>query len=1712
MNKTIVLKSTILVLLLSLLEIANAQSREYQFSNNATNEGLSVTQSDSVSIKFRHAIKSLILDSIVVNGYSGYQIKCRGIFLPSQAGAPNIPVVSRFIAIPNGATVIVELNNTYSQRIQNIDLMAAPSIRLESDTMPTTYERDSSIYFTNASYPSQIVSVSDTFSLRGINTVALSISPYQYNPVKKELIVYHDLEVDVRFVGGDGQFGDSRLRSPYWDPILMQNLANYDQLPIIDYEARMDNWINTNATGCEYLIVIPNNEAFRPYATQLKDYRIKQGILTEVKSISEMGCSDYLDLQEYFNTAYSDWEIKPVAVCLLGDHNDNTSLGIPSVPIYHIRQDNPPTPPPPVPPIYITDNGYADISGDGLPEITFSRLVAADANEAQMMVCKQIEYEKIEPNMSPDYYDHPITSTCWHTPEWFQICTETIGGYWRKQGKHPVRINALYDDHDIPGNIWSTYASTDCIIDYFGPNGFDYIPADPSVLGGWSGGMGDQIVQAMNSGSMLLFHRDHGDIDHRIVPYLGQNQIDYLTNDGKLSFVISVDCLTGFFNLVEENCLIEEFMRYTINGLNAGAVGCIAPTYFTYSFINDVYAWGLFDYFIPDFMPDQGSSTSNEENWLPAFGNVAGKYFLQRCEWSNGANEKLITYDAYTSHCDAFLRLFSEVPQAMTVAHPSQIDMAQGRCYVTAPSGATVALTVGNTILKVATATGEPQILEFGSQSPATVIDIVVTKQNYLRYENQISNYESYITGPSELEIPNCDNYTFALQTPNSQLFTYEWSCTPNLRVVTSSSNTSYIRPIGIGNGTIYVNVFYQGLLFAQYTKDVSITSDYTVLGTAPISINSNTTWSSTNLLLPYNAVVESNATLTITGTVICAANTSIIVKPNGCLRIIGGRLKSVCDDEQWNGIQIWGNSSKHQYIENGERFQGFVELLDGARIENAIVGIDVWKPEDYSTTGGVVKAEDAFFFNNATAVFFHPYENQFVHPTQPGTIVVKDNVSIFKHCKFIINENYVGPEEFEMHANLYGVRGVSFYGCDFKYDDNMHSSSWPMGIHAWDAGFKLGGVCISGAHVSPCQAYDNSTFDGFYKAVVSVNDGSVGLRPITVKNTDFINNSFGVFAVRSGFATIFNSSFSVGQNNTSCASGIFAEQTPNFTIEENTFGVAQQHPYENYGIVIKNSKSQNLIYKNVFEGLYCANLSVGRNNTWTMPRFVDNAKADILGLVYRCNENTNNWCDFYVLGGSSYYRLGIQTNQGSVSVPANNTFSQNSSFQFMNHGNNSINYFYDSNVPFTMPDNNSICGVTIVPTIDTIGCPSHYDYGGSSYNDTLTPVLSDAQKMQREIDYYKAFTAYNNLKTVYDGMIDGGDTDSEIEDVQSASPSDMWTLRAQLLGHSPYLSNGVLTVVADQCDVFPQSVIFEILAANPDELKNDTLINYLQSTDHPLPGYMIDLLRQIADGITARTVMESEMARYSQVYRQAAGDMVRSILCDTIIDKTALVGWLGNMDNLESDLEIVSIYLEDGRYADALALANLLPSLYGLTGDDLDEYDDYLTLLNLYRVLDAEQRNTMQLDSTERATVKYIADYGTGLPQAMAWSIMMGAYGYRYNDCPNGLDLVITDRGFGNSGSSLSNEDLSRAMGFSVNVSPNPASTWVAVDYTLPVGVNKAKMTVFNTLGVTVATYDLRGKETQKVLDLRDMSPGLYTYTVSCGKYSKNGKLIIVR
>ena len=58
-----------------------------------------------------------------------------------------------------------------------------------------------------------------------------------------------------------------------------------------------------------------------------------------------------------------------------------------------------------------------------------------------------------------NFYDNPITALGWQTERWFQICSETVGGFWKNvQGKNPVRINEIYCG--TPGSPWSTATNT----------------------------------------------------------------------------------------------------------------------------------------------------------------------------------------------------------------------------------------------------------------------------------------------------------------------------------------------------------------------------------------------------------------------------------------------------------------------------------------------------------------------------------------------------------------------------------------------------------------------------------------------------------------------------------------------------------------------------------------------------------------------------------------------------------------------------------------------------------------------------------------------------------------------------------------------------------------------------------------------------------------------------------------------------------------------------------------------------------------------------------------------------------------------------------------------------------------------------------------------------------------------------------------------------
>jgi len=687
-------------------------SQQFTYPDNSDRPGFDVVNSSSQSASLSFSIASWTLNDISVNRQLMQKIELPGHFLPNDEGMPDLPGSGHYIAVPQGAVAHLEITSLITETLQNIELAPAPRIPKTTENGELFYAKNEGVYFTDAFYPSEAVSLSEPTQIRGVDVVMLGVTPFQYNPVTKELIVLRNIEIEVTYEGGSGQFGDNRLRSRWWDPMLSDMLVNYEQLLPVDYSNRQSG--GSRETGVEYLIICPDNTNFLAWADTIRTFRNKQGINTGIVTTTEIGGNTVTAIRNYINNAYNTWDIPPAAILILGDYGTSGTTVI--SPIW----DN----------YCASDNIFADVNNDDLPDIVISRIFGQNASQLELMINKFIGYET-NPPTDPEYYAHPVTALGWQTERWFQICIEVVGGFMRNSlGKDPVRVNAIYDGNPSV-DPWSTAPNTNTIMNYFGPNGLGYIPSSPSTLGSWSGGNANQINAAINSGSFLLLHRDHGYEQGWGEPAYNNSSMGGLNNTD-LTFVYSVNCMTGKFNIGGE-CFAEAFYRHPDR-----ALGIIAASEVSYSFVNDTYVWGAFDNMWPEFMPSYGSNPE-PRGLLPAFSNAAGKFFLQQSSWPYNSGNKEVTYHLFHHFGDAFSTIYSEVPQELLVIHNEDVMGGLSTFTVQADDQSFIALSVDGEIIGTAEGTGSPVIVSIPPQLPGTIVDIVVTKTNFFRYENSLA-------------------------------------------------------------------------------------------------------------------------------------------------------------------------------------------------------------------------------------------------------------------------------------------------------------------------------------------------------------------------------------------------------------------------------------------------------------------------------------------------------------------------------------------------------------------------------------------------------------------------------------------------------------------------------------------------------------------------------------------------------------------------------------------------------------------------------------------------------------------------------------------------------------------------------------------------------------------------------------------------------------
>jgi hypothetical protein len=714
-----------LCLLLSLILIGSAEV--VTFSNSwAPHPLFNIISESATGVEIVFSTHAMVIEEMTVDGAKMKTFGVPGIFLPTEEGAPNLAGTGRYIAIPQGSQVQVTILDSRTEVYHNIDVAPSPNIPLESDNMPLRYVKDMQIYARDAYYPQEPVIVSEPRKIRGVDVVIVGISPFQYNPVTKTLIVYKDIRMHIDFIGGNGHFGDDRLRSRFWEPILQHHLLNYHSLPEIDF------FTPQRSTGIDYIIIVPNNPLFRPWADSIKKWRTLEGINTEVYSLWEIGGTSADDIEDFLDNAYNTWNPAPSAFLLLADYpvsgivfGDAISSG-PGIPIggwngiTSPRWNN----------YCISDNVYADVDGDDLPDMYHARICAENVIQLQRMVEKIFEYERA-PYTASSFYNEPLVSCGWQSDRWFQLCSEVIRGFFiHVFDKNPARQYAIISGTIFPGCAWSTAPNTEVVVAYWHDCG--YIPlTNPYDAAWWSNGSASGINAAISSGAFIVQHRDHGEKWCWGDPRYTTVDIGLLFND-KLPFVYSTNCLTGKFNWGLE-CFTEKFHR----SWHGGALGLNAASDVSYSFVNDTYIWGTYDGLWSEFDPGYpGIGSDHELNRLkPCQAMIYGKYYLEASSWPYNEGNKDETYHLFHHHGDAFMTLYSEVPQELSVNHDNVLSAGETSFGVRANYDAVIALTVNGEIIGVGIGEGTtPTTIDITPQEPGDTMLVTITKANYYRY------------------------------------------------------------------------------------------------------------------------------------------------------------------------------------------------------------------------------------------------------------------------------------------------------------------------------------------------------------------------------------------------------------------------------------------------------------------------------------------------------------------------------------------------------------------------------------------------------------------------------------------------------------------------------------------------------------------------------------------------------------------------------------------------------------------------------------------------------------------------------------------------------------------------------------------------------------------------------------------------------------------
>lgn len=612
-----------------------------------------------------------------------------------QAGAPDLPKYATTLMIPATGNMAYEVVDAEYQDFPNVEV--APSkgdLKRNVDPSRVAYAYGGA-YARDEFFPSQVLDLQQPFVMRDARGQAAWLQPVQYNPVQKVLRVYSRLTVRVYSAGGSGtnemQPARNRPQSRIFQQMQQKLFANYDR-SLLRFSAENES---RGGADAERMLVVTKDE-FVESLQPLIDWKRQMGIHTTVATLSEIGASDATAVYNFVKQRYDTEGLSYLLVV-----GDETAF------VPEMRTDGG---------AYSCDNCYGYMDGtDHFPEILVGRFNAATVEQLNIMVNRNLEYEKSPVADS--------TALWWGTGMWSAsnegqgIGDDNQADFEQANDWKTQQLADGYDKH------WEFYDGNHAAI--------SPTPGDESA-DKTGNPANTELVNLMNGRGVSMYNYvGHGWEQGLVSGNFNVEAVSKLRNAHKFPFLIAVACCAGnFTNNSGGDCLGEAWQRAgdTADGTPWGGIAGF--------FSSDFQSWAPpmegQDGMNQMLVDADGIALTPSIGSLLTFGNAK-----MIAAYAEGGE---LMADFWNPFAEPSTVPRTRLPQPLTAAHSAGLLIGQTSLVVTSPvEGALIGLYWQGQTLAVGIVEGGSATLTFPPLDNVGQLTVTATQFNYIPYQSQLT-------------------------------------------------------------------------------------------------------------------------------------------------------------------------------------------------------------------------------------------------------------------------------------------------------------------------------------------------------------------------------------------------------------------------------------------------------------------------------------------------------------------------------------------------------------------------------------------------------------------------------------------------------------------------------------------------------------------------------------------------------------------------------------------------------------------------------------------------------------------------------------------------------------------------------------------------------------------------------------------------------------